>query len=76
MIINRGRFEFRCTPELHEAIKWAAYRRHQSVNAYLTQVLTVAVQADIDAENARQQAAAAVTTPESVEHNGSGRPLG
>lgn len=54
MIVNRGRFEFRCTPELHDAIKWAAYRRHLSVNAYITSVLQVAVQADIDEEQARQ----------------------
>lgn len=67
MIINRGRFEFRCTPELHEAIKWAAYRRHLSINAYLTQILQVAVQADIEAEQQRQAAQA-----ESVTDNAGG----
>lgn len=67
MIINRGRFEFRCSPELHEAIKWAAYRRHLSINAYLTQILQVAVQADIEAEQQRQ--ATAQAQAESVTDN-------
>lgn len=58
MIINRGRFEFRCSPELHNAIKWAAFRRHLSVNAYITKVLEVAVEADIAEEQARQAAQA------------------
>lgn len=63
MIINRGRFEFRCSPELHNAVKWAAYRRHLSVNAYITSVLEVAVQADIADEQARQSD----TTPATAE---------
>lgn len=68
MIVNRGRYEFRCTPELHEAIRWAAYRRHQSVNAYMCSVMELAVKADIEAENERQAAAPA----DGVDHGGAG----
>lgn len=64
MIINRGRFEFRCSPELHNAIKWAAFRRHLSVNAYITKVLEVAVEADIAEEQARQAAQATTAAAE------------
>ncbi len=64
MIINRGRFEFRCSPELHNAIKWAAFRRHLSVNAFITKVLEVAVEADIAEEQARQAAQASATAAE------------
>lgn len=70
MIINKGRFEFRCTPELHEAVKWAAYRRHLSVNEYIRRVLEVAVSADVAEEQARQAQTAAPATEQEKEQEG------
>lgn len=59
MIINKARIECRMDLGLYDAVRWAAYRRHLSVNKYVCSVLQLATQADYReaAENADAEAA-------------------
>lgn len=60
VIINKARIEVRMDLALYDGVRWAAYRRHMSVNRYVCSVLQLAVQADYAeaAAHADEEAAA------------------